>query len=366
VRVVIPRDAGDHGYLALEVDGVGSFRRFGGVRRFGGFRRFGSFRCRGSRVGGGARDDGELLGLLGGRLVFGLVLLFGGRLLGLGLGLGGRLVVGDRLGGDRLGGGWLGGGWCRRGGGRRGGRRGRCGNSADTGHHLGGGSVWRPVPRAQAGCWGRRWRGSRRAGDERGGAARNVRGALGGQVTRARRGGLHGGRGPRRGGGDRRPPGRTLGDGLSGRDVHGRRLRPSQLRLGRRGRGEQLFPLDQRANGQGQQGYAAHADRDVDQGQLAGDDPGNQQSDRDGNEKRAEPDHGRSLSDPFRSSAPTGGRARALPRGYGSHRNGARPQRACRTVRNPGRRYARPPARSARPASVAGSPPRRWGIHRFR
>jgi hypothetical protein len=83
--------------------------------------------------------------------------------------------------------------------------------------------------------------------------------------------------------------------------VRGRWLWPSQLGLGRRGRAEQLFPLDQRANRQGQQGYAAHADRDVDQRQLAGDDPGHQQSDRDDNEERAEPDHGRSLSDPFGS-----------------------------------------------------------------
>jgi hypothetical protein len=56
--------------------------------------------------------------------------------------------------------------------------------------------------------------------------------------------------------------------------VHGRRLRPGQLGDGRLRQAEQLFPLDERACGQGQQGYAAHADRDVDQHQLAGDDPG--------------------------------------------------------------------------------------------
>ena len=100
--MVIPRDAGDHGYLALEVDGVRSFRCVGCVGSFrcvGGFRSFRSVRSfrrdgrfgRGfasfggdrGRVGGGARGDGELLGLFGGRavlrLVFGLPLVFGLR-----------------------------------------------------------------------------------------------------------------------------------------------------------------------------------------------------------------------------------------------------------------------------------------------
>src|SRR4029077_2029309 len=62
-----------------------------------------------------------------------------------------------------------------------------------------------------------------------------------------------------------------------------------------------------------QQGYAADADRDVDQHQLAGDDPGHQQSDRDGNEERAKPDHGPSLGDPFASCRlPTVARGRSL------------------------------------------------------
>ena len=203
-------------------------------------------------------------------------------------------------------------------------------------------------------------------------------GLLGGQVARAGRrglrrdgalrrdGGLRHGGGPGRGGGDRRLPRRHLGLGLPGRDVSGSRRWPGQVRLGRCRLAEQLVPLDQRASAQGQQGYAAHADRDVDQHQLAGNDPGDQQSDRDGNEQRAEPNHGRSLSDPYRSSAPTGARARALPQRYGSHRNEARPPPACRTVPDPGHRYARPPARSARQASAAVSRLRRSGSYRSR
>jgi len=190
---------------------------------------------------------------------------------------------------------------------------------------------------------------------------------LGGEVARTgwrglRRGG--GCRGPGRDGGYRRLPWRNLGLRLPGRDVYSRRLRPGQLGLGRSLLAEQLVPLDERANTQGQQGYAAHADRDVDQHQLASDNPGDQQSERDGNQKRAEPDHGRSPSDPCRSSAPTGARARALPQWCGSHRNGARPQ-AHRTDRDPARHYARPLVRSARLASGAANRRRRSGNHRF-
>jgi hypothetical protein len=70
---------------------------------------------------------------------------------------------------------------------------------------------------------------------------------------------------------------------LRGRDVYGRRLRSALLGLGRSLLTEQLVPLDERAGPQGQQGYAADTDRDVDQHQLAGDDPGDQKSERDGN-----------------------------------------------------------------------------------
>ena len=97
--MVIPRDAGDHGYLALQVDGVGRFRCVGCFRNFRRFRcvgRFRSFVCDGrfgrrgfgffggdrGRVRGGGRGDGELLGLFGGRTVlrrvFGLARVFGG------------------------------------------------------------------------------------------------------------------------------------------------------------------------------------------------------------------------------------------------------------------------------------------------
>jgi hypothetical protein len=82
--------------------------------------------------------------------------------------------------------------------------------------------------------------------------------------------------------------------------VYGGRLGPGQLGFGWLGLAEQLIPLQERADAQGQQGYATDADRDVDQHQLAGDDPGDQQSERDGNQKRAEPDHRRSPSDPCR------------------------------------------------------------------
>ena len=56
MRIVVPRDARDHGYLALKI-GRGGFGR------------------RRSWFGGGARSDGELLGLLvlGGLLVLQLV-----------------------------------------------------------------------------------------------------------------------------------------------------------------------------------------------------------------------------------------------------------------------------------------------------
>jgi len=114
VQGVIPRDAGDHGYLALKVDGLGSiwcngrgFWLFGGGR--GGVRD--RLRRHGSFVGGGCRGDGdgdgdgegESLGLLGGRavlwLVFGFVLVFRGRLVvDRQFSLGGRLVLGGGRG----------------------------------------------------------------------------------------------------------------------------------------------------------------------------------------------------------------------------------------------------------------------------
>jgi hypothetical protein len=69
VRVVVPRDAGDHGYLALEVDGGGvGCVGFGvGLGRDGrGLGRDGrGLGLVGSWFGGGAGDDVELLGGLG-------------------------------------------------------------------------------------------------------------------------------------------------------------------------------------------------------------------------------------------------------------------------------------------------------------
>jgi hypothetical protein len=111
---VIPRDAGDYGYLALEVDGGGSIWCDGrGFWLFGGGRGWvrDRIRGRGSFVGGGCRGDGEgeSLGLLGGRavlwlvfgfvVVFGFVLVFRGRLLvDRQFSLGGRLVLGGKRG----------------------------------------------------------------------------------------------------------------------------------------------------------------------------------------------------------------------------------------------------------------------------
>jgi hypothetical protein len=116
---VIPRDAGDHGYLALEVDGRGSiwcdgrgFWLFGGGRGGVRGRLRGRLRDRGSLVGGGCRGDGEgeALGVLGGRavlwrlvfgfvVVFGFVLVFRGRLVvDRQFSLGGRLVLGGGRG----------------------------------------------------------------------------------------------------------------------------------------------------------------------------------------------------------------------------------------------------------------------------
>jgi hypothetical protein len=110
---VIPRDAGDHGYLALEVDGGGSiwcdgggFWLFGGGRGGVRGRLRDRLRGRGSLVGGGCRGDGEgeALGLLGGRavlwrLVFGFVLVFRGRLVvDRQFSLGGRLALGGGRG----------------------------------------------------------------------------------------------------------------------------------------------------------------------------------------------------------------------------------------------------------------------------
>jgi len=61
---------------------------------------------------------------------------------------------------------------------------------------------------------------------------------------------------------------------MSGRDVRARWRRPGQFRPGRLGLTEQLIPLDEGTSAQGQQGYTANADRDVDQYQPAGDDSG--------------------------------------------------------------------------------------------
>jgi len=136
VRIVVPRDARDHGYLALKVDGgrrgFGRLGRLGRVGRFergwvgrhgrvGCFGRFergwvgrvgrvGRFGCgwvglgRGW-FGGGARGDGELLGLLvlGGmlvlRLVVGRVVVCGRRPVSGGLLLVGQPLLGGLLGG---------------------------------------------------------------------------------------------------------------------------------------------------------------------------------------------------------------------------------------------------------------------------
>jgi hypothetical protein len=67
VGVVVPRDAGDHGYLALEVDGGGVVGCVGlglgvGLGRDGRGLGLGLV---GSWFGGGAGDDVELLGGLG-------------------------------------------------------------------------------------------------------------------------------------------------------------------------------------------------------------------------------------------------------------------------------------------------------------
>jgi len=131
VRIVVPRDARDHGYLALKVDGgrrgFGRFGRVGRVGRVGRgwvgrFGRFGRFGCgwvglgRGW-FGGGARGDRELLGLLvlGGmlvlRLVVGRVVVRGRRPVSGGLLLVGQPLLGGLLGGLLEGflGGFLGG-----------------------------------------------------------------------------------------------------------------------------------------------------------------------------------------------------------------------------------------------------------------
>jgi hypothetical protein len=97
--------------------------------------------------------------------------------------------------------------------------------------------------------------------------------------------------------------GRDLRDCWLGRHDRGLGLLQfglSRLGLSRLGLAEQLVPLDEGADTQGQQGYAADADREVHQHQPAGHNPGDQQSDRNSNEKRAEPDHERSLSVPRR------------------------------------------------------------------
>jgi len=95
--------------------------------------------------------------------------------------------------------------------------------------------------------------------------------------------------------------------GLGGRDIRNRWLwlrQPGlgelQLSLNRSGLAEQLVPLDEHPDTQRQQSHPADADRTVDQDEPAGHDPGDQQSDRDSNEKRAESDHERSLSVPRR------------------------------------------------------------------
>ena len=388
MRVVVPRNAGDHGYFALQVNG--GLRWLGGGRCWLGFGL--GLGCR--RLGGGWLG---LLGLGGGRHGFG-----GGRY---GLGLSGRCGRRFGRGGNGLGGG------ARQGaeylsrpvlGGMFLGRLiWSCCLARHFGEELGGRGVLGPLPGAGG---GRRDPGSGRRGSrrgtrrERGGSAWDVRRAFGlafrrggeaapprggrgglslggyrlgprrllrGPVVRAGRRGLRRGAGPGRSGGDRGLPGRNPGRGLRGRDGHGLRPRPGQLRFGRSWLAEQLVPFDQRADAQGQQGYAAHADRDVDQGQLARDDPRDQQSDRDGHEKRAEPDHS-VLSAILSTRSPTGARARALPQRCGSHRNGARPRQAYRTGQDPGRRYARPPARSVRLASAAASRLRRRGSHRSR
>ena len=109
MRIVVPRDARDHGYLALKVDGGGrGFGRSGsgaagsarsGWDGAGGLGR-GCFGLGRGWFGGGARGDGELLGLLvlGGmlvlRLVFGRVVFRGRRPASGGLLLVGQPVLG--------------------------------------------------------------------------------------------------------------------------------------------------------------------------------------------------------------------------------------------------------------------------------
>jgi hypothetical protein len=61
--------------------------------------------------------------------------------------------------------------------------------------------------------------------------------------------------------------------------------------MSRSGFAGQLTPVDGRAYAQRQQGYTTHADCDVDEQQFARDHTGDQQSDRDNNEKRTEANH---------------------------------------------------------------------------
>jgi hypothetical protein len=57
---------------------------------------------------------------------------------------------------------------------------------------------------------------------------------------------------------------------------------------------EDLLPVPEHADRQQQRRNGAHADGDIDKRQAAGDDSGDEQSDRCGNEESAEPDHVRS------------------------------------------------------------------------
>src|ERR1700733_9902300 len=95
--------------------------------------------------------------------------------------------------------------------------------------------------------------------------------------------------------------------------------------LGGLGRAEQLAPLDERSYGERQEGDAADADRDVHQREPAGDDARHQEPNRDGYEKRAEPDHRRSLTDPWILLRTTGARGRMLSQLSGTQPNEARP-----------------------------------------